>query len=120
MGKYRSGGCEEAVHQTYNNVCSYKTAENDVSAFLSATETEMCKIDLSPYFFADEQKDMAILIQEGETGTGVRGDLLADDFGDELLFGGAGNDVILAGAEADVIYGLCVNVSEHLTLERLV
>ncbi|MFH0783566.1 MAG: calcium-binding protein [Pseudomonadota bacterium] len=64
--------------------------------------------------FAEEQKDMATLIQEGETGngTGARGDLLGDEDGDDLLLGGAGNDVILAGAGADSIYGLYVNVSE--------
>ncbi|MFH0783573.1 MAG: calcium-binding protein, partial [Pseudomonadota bacterium] len=57
--------------------------------------------------FAEEQKDMAILIQEGETGTGtgVRGDLLGDEDGDDLLLGGAGNDVLMGGAGADGIYG---------------
>ncbi|MFH0783563.1 MAG: hypothetical protein V2B20_16640, partial [Pseudomonadota bacterium] len=64
--------------------------------------------------FAEEKKDMAILIQEGETGTGtgLRGDLLSGGDGEDLLISGAGNDAILSGAETDVICGLCINMSE--------
>jgi Ca2+-binding RTX toxin-like protein len=57
--------------------------------------------------FAEEKKELSILIQEGETGvgTGLRGDLLGDEEGNDLLVGGAGNDVLMGGAGADLIYG---------------
>jgi Ca2+-binding RTX toxin-like protein len=56
--------------------------------------------------YADQEQEILEAYLAGETGdgTGMRGDLLSGDAGDDQLYGGASNDVLAGGAGADTIY----------------
>jgi VCBS repeat-containing protein len=66
----------------------------------------LCGGDGDDRLYVDAKEDASAMYLAGETGvgTGLRGDLLSGDNGEDQLYAGVGNDVLAGGAGDDIVY----------------